>query len=164
MSLQPGARLGHYEIERVLGAGGMGTVYSAFDSRLQRPVAIKLIQPAEGQDPVARLLTEARSASALNHPNVCTIHDVAEYGDRAFIVMERIEGRPLNDVIAEGALEPGAALDIALQVAGALAHAHERGIVHGDLKSANVLLSSAGRAKVVDFGLARLHQPGEPAT
>ena len=135
----------------------MGVVYRAFDSRLQRPVAIKFLQPTDDADIAPRLLNEARLASALNHPNVCTVHDVAEHGNQSFIVMEFVDGRPLDDMIAEAPLAPAIAMDIAAQVAGALAHAHDRSIVHGDLKTANVLVSEAGRIKVVDFGLARRH-------
>jgi tetratricopeptide (TPR) repeat protein/predicted Ser/Thr protein kinase len=156
-SLAPNDRLGHYEIERILGAGGMGVVYRAFDTRLQRPVAIKLINPTDQFDVSRRILSEARAASALNHFNICTIHEVAEHGDRSFIVMEYIEGRPLSDVIAEGPAPQQRVLELALQVVGALAHAHERNVVHGDLKAANVLVSEGDRIKVVDFGLARRH-------
>ena len=102
MTLGPGVRLGLYEIEHTLGAGGMGIVYRAFDSRLQRSVAIKFITPTDEIDVSQSILTEARSASALNHPNICTVHDVAEHGDRSFIVMEYVDGRPLSDLIADG--------------------------------------------------------------
>src|SRR3954466_4515731 len=155
MELGPGTRLGHYEIDHVLGAGGMGVVYRAFDSRLERPVAIKFIQQAGAPDAAHRLLAEARSASALNHPNICTLYDVAHLGDRHFIVMELVAGRSLSDILDGGVPPAEASLDIALQVASALAHAHERGVVHGDLKTANVLVSDRGQVKVVDFGLAR---------
>ncbi len=128
---------------------------------LQRPVAIKFIDPTNEIDVNRRILTEARSASALNHPNICTVHDVAEHGDRCFIVMEYVDGRPLSDVIGEGQPPPDVALDMATQVASALAHAHERNVVHGDLKAANVLVSEAGRIKVVDFGLARRNATAE---
>jgi tetratricopeptide (TPR) repeat protein len=160
MELRSGARLGHYEIEHVLGAGGMGVVYRAFDSRLQRPVAIKLIAPGDSADVGRRLLAEARSASALNHPNICTVHDVAEHGDYSFIVMEYIDGRPLSDVIGTTPPAQDVALNLAMQVSSALAHAHERHIAHGDLKAANVLLSTDGRIKVVDFGLAQRYGDG----
>ena len=135
----------------------MGVVYRAFDTRLQRPVAIKLIQSTDELNVDRLLLNEARAASALNHPNICTVHEVGEHGDRSFIVMEYVDGRPLSDVIAEGPKPPALALELAAQVARALAHAHDRNVVHGDLKAANVLISEAGRIKVVDFGLARRH-------
>jgi tetratricopeptide (TPR) repeat protein/predicted Ser/Thr protein kinase len=154
MRLAPNDRLGQYQIESVLGAGGMGVVYRAFDSRLQRQVAIKFVQPTDQLDVSHRVLAEARAASALSHPNICTVHEVADHGDHSFIVMEYVDGRPLSDLITEGALPPDVALDIASQVAGALAHAHERNVVHGDLKAANILVSGV-RVKVVDFGLAQ---------
>src|SRR5689334_23519163 len=163
MQLGRGTRLGHYEIEHVLGAGGMGIVYQAFDSRLERPVAIKFIQQTDAPDPAYKLLAEARSASALNHPNICTVYEVAELGERHFIVMELVAGRRVSDILAEAVPPPHVSLDIALQVASALAHAHERGVVHGDLKAANVLVSDRGAVKVVDFGLAR-RQAGDDRT
>src|SRR3954466_4773358 len=115
MELGPGTRLGHYEIDHVLGAGGMGVVYRAFDSRLERPVAIKFIQQIGAPDAARRLMAEARSASALNHPNICTVHEVAELGDRQFIVMELVDGRPLNEVLQAGLPSKEAAFDIAAQ-------------------------------------------------
>ena len=99
MPLTPGARLGQYELEHHLGAGGMGVVHRAFDTRLERPVAIKLLHPSSEFDSSRRLLNEARAACALNHPNICTVHEVAEHGDQSFIVMEFIDGRPLSDAI-----------------------------------------------------------------
>jgi tetratricopeptide (TPR) repeat protein/predicted Ser/Thr protein kinase len=152
----PGMRLGHYEIEHVLGAGGMGTVYRALDGRLRRPVAIKFLHPGEQDDLSRRLLAEARSASALNHPNICTVYDVAEHGDLSFIVMEYIDGRPLGEMVAAALPATSLALDLARQSADALAHAHDRNVVHGDFKAANVLVSDTSRVKVVDFGLARV--------
>ena len=140
MPLTPGARLGQYELEHHLGAGGMGVVHRAFDTRLERPVAIKLLHPSHEFDSSKRLLNEARAACALNHPNICTVHEVAEHGDHSFIVMEFIDGRPLSDVITEGLPPAPLALNMALQIAGALSHAHDRRIVHGDLKTANVLV------------------------
>ena len=142
----------------------MGTVYEAFDTRLERPVAIKMLQPTADQQAGRRLLQEARSASALNHPNICTVHEVAEHGDNSFIVMEYIDGRSLADLVAAGTPPDDTVLDLARQVATALAHAHERDIIHGDLKTANVLLSESGRIKVVDFGLAQRHSAGDGAT
>ncbi len=138
----------------------MGVVHRAFDTRLERPVAIKLLHPSTEFDSSRRLLNEARAACALNHPNICTVHEVAEHGDHSFIVMEFIDGRPLSDVIAEGSPPAPLALSMALQIAGALSHAHDRRIVHGDLKTANVLVLEGSRVKVVDFGLARRHQGG----
>ena len=153
--LQTGHRVRQYEIQNLLGAGGMGSVYLAFDGRLQRSVAIKLIHAEDDREASARILAEARSASALNHPNICTVYEVAEDRDRTFIVMEYVEGQPLSELIAVQRAPRERTLDIAMQIVGAVAHAHERGIVHGDLKAANVLLTTSGRIKVVDFGLAR---------
>jgi predicted ATPase/predicted Ser/Thr protein kinase len=164
MSLQAGTRLGQYHVEGLLGKGGMSFVYRAFDTRLHRHVAIKVLQPELEEDAGRRLLHEARSASALNHPNICTVHEVAEHGDSSFIVMEFIDGRPLSDVIADDPPAGSEAIDLAVQIAEALAHAHERNIVHGDLKSGNVLVSQSGRIKIVDFGLARRHAAPELST
>jgi tetratricopeptide (TPR) repeat protein/predicted Ser/Thr protein kinase len=133
----------------------MGSVYLAYDGRLQRSVAIKLIHTENDLEAPARILAEARSASALNHPNICTVYEVAEDGSRTFIVMEYVEGQPLSELIAAQRPPRERMLDMAMQIAGAVAHAHDRGIVHGDLKSANVLMTTSGRIKVVDFGLAR---------
>jgi tetratricopeptide (TPR) repeat protein/predicted Ser/Thr protein kinase len=153
--LQTGDRVRQYEIQNLLGAGGMGSVYLAFDGRLQRSVAIKLIHGEDDREAPARILAEARSASALNHPNICTVYEVAEDRDRTFIVMEYVEGQPLSELIAVQRAPRERMMDIAMQISGAVAHAHERGVVHGDLKAANVLLTTSGRIKVVDFGLAR---------
>ena len=163
MVLAPGVRLGHYEIERVLGAGGMGVVYRAFDSRFSARSRSSSFCRRPSSTPTGACW-RARSASALNHPNICTVHDVAEHGDNSFIVMEYVDGRPLSELIGEGLPPPAVALDMAMQVASALAHAHERNIAHGDLKAANVLVSEAGRIKVVDFGLAHRHDAAETAT
>ena len=157
--LQPGARLGAYEILGPLGAGGMGVVYRARDTRLQRLAAIKLIASEQDDTSRARLLREAQHASALNHPNICTIYDVGESGGKAFIAMEYIEGRRLSELIPSNGLEIEAVLRYGSQIADALAHAHERGIVHRDLKSANIVITPDGRAKVLDFGLAK-RMPG----
>ena len=160
MPITPGARFGQYQLDHRLGAGGMGVVHRAFDTRLERPVAIKLLHPSAEYDSSRRLLNEARAACALNHPNICTVHEVAEHDDHSFIVMEFIDGRPLSDVITEEIPAAPVALNMALQIANALCHAHERQIVHGDLKTANVLVLEGNRIKVVDFGLARRHQGG----
>lgn len=149
-----GEQLGRYTIEGLLGAGGMGTVYRAHDARLQRPVAIKLIDSAPGPDSMRRILREARAASALNHPGICTVHDVVEDGARVFIVMELVEGQPLSALIPAGGLPVSQALQYVRQIVDALAFAHARGIVHRDLKGANVVVTADGRPKVLDFGLA----------
>lgn len=151
-----GRTLGPYRVDARLGEGGMGVVYRAYDLRLQRTVALKVVRrlPAllmgEGQ-----VLEEARAASALNHPNICTVYDVREIDGEAFIAMEYVAGRPLSQLVPEGGLPYEDVLRYASEVASALAHAHERGVVHRDLKSANVVISEEGRAKVLDFGIAR---------
>jgi len=152
-----GSTLGHYRIEEKLGAGGMGVVYLARDLKLERHVALKLIGEKLTADPRARdrLLREARTASALNHPNVCTVHEVGESEQGMYIVMEHVPGAGLDDMIALGAVLPDRARSYALQIADALAHAHSRGIVHRDLKSSNVAVTPGGFVKVLDFGLAR---------
>jgi eukaryotic-like serine/threonine-protein kinase len=149
--------LGHYRVLAKLGEGGMGVVYRAHDERLDRDVALKVLPAHTLSDATARarLLREARLASKLNHPHVCTIHDVGEAEGQVFIAMEFVEGQPLSARLAAGALPTEEVLRYGLQVADALAHAHERGVVHRDLKCANVVITPEGRAKVLDFGLAR---------
>jgi eukaryotic-like serine/threonine-protein kinase len=163
--LAPGARFGPYRIDALIGSGGMGEVYRAHDSRLERDVAIKLLSANTVREPDARLrlLREARSAAALNHPHVCTIHEVGEADGHAYIAMELIEGKPLDQLIPAGGFPLGDILRYALQIADAIAHAHEHGIVHRDLKPANVMVSQLGIAKVLDFGLATtLELSGQP--
>ncbi|HUE85121.1 MAG TPA: protein kinase [Vicinamibacterales bacterium] len=162
MHLTFGARVGHYEVVELLGAGAMGEVYRAHDPKLGRHVAIKLLNvvTALKADDVRRLEREARAASALNHPGIVTIHDTGESAGRFFIVMEFIDGTTLRHFLRRGALPLKRALQIASQLADALAKAHEVGIVHRDLKPENVMVSSDGHVKIVDFGLAKL---GEPA-
>ena len=157
-TLTPGSRFGRFTIDRELGSGGMGRVLRAHDPTLRRQVAIKILRddlPAGHGD----LLAEARSASGLNHPNVCTIYEVGEVDGTPFIAMELVEGRRLTSLIDAGALPPGDAVRIGHQIAMALAHAHERGVVHGDLKSQNVMVTDAGTVKLLDFGLARTLDP-----
>ena len=155
--MEPGDRLGPYEIVAFIGAGGMGEVWRARDTRLEREVALKVLPAKTVADPTARarLLREARLASQLNHPNVCTIHEVGETDGRAYIAMELVEGRSLASMLAGGGLPTEQVLKLGLQLADALAHAHERGVVHRDLKSGNVNVTLEGRVKVLDFGLAR---------
>jgi len=157
--LLTGRRFAHYELGQRVGVGGMGEVYRAIDGMLGREVAIKVVA---GGEPVAqaRLWREAEHASGLNHPNICTIHQVGEAEGLAYIVMEYVEGRPLADVIADGGLPSEAVLRYTGQVAAALAHAHDRGIAHRDLKSSNVMITADDRVKVLDFGLARRLGPG----
>jgi serine/threonine protein kinase len=135
----------------------MGEVYRARDPRLEREVALKVL-PAEtltDETARARLLREARMAAKLNHPHICTIHEVGESDGQVYIAMELVEGRPLDAILVGGALPVEQAVRYGAQVADALAHAHERGVVHRDLKSGNVVITPEGRAKVLDFGLAK---------
>ncbi len=164
-----GQTLGHYRVLAKLGEGGMGVVYRAHDERLDRDVALKVLPASSLSDDTARarLLREARLASKLNHPHICTIFDVGESEPLAepaqaglaqavlFIAMELVEGHSLSERLGGGALPTDEVLRYGLQVADALAHAHERGVVHRDLKCANVVITPEGRAKVLDFGLAR---------
>src|SRR6202035_1368121 len=148
--LTVGAQIGPYKIEALLGAGGMGEVYRAVDTRLKRTVAIKVSKENFGQ----RFEREARAIAALNHPNICTLHDVGPN----YLVMELIEGPTLADRIKEGAVPLDEALTIARQIADALGAAHEKGVVHRDLKPGNVIITPAGVVKVLDFGLASVAQ------
>ena len=155
MSLDRGVRLGPYEILEPLGAGGMGEVYKARDTRLDREVAIK-ISAARFTE---RFEREARAVAALNHPHVCTLYDVGP----DYLVMEFVDGPTLAGCIESGALQMEETLRIARQIAEALEAAHEKGIIHRDLKPANVKLTGAGQVKVLDFGLAKALEP-EPGT
>src|SRR5213594_148418 len=153
-----GQVIGHYRIESLLGVGGMGEVYLARDEQLGRKVALKLLPehmtPNETQ--LSRFKTEARAASALNHPNILTVYEIAAEGDRQFIATEFIEGMTLRALLARGRMNLHNALEIAVQVASALAAAHEAGVVHRDIKPENIMLRPDGYAKVLDFGIAKL--------
>ena len=155
MSLAPGVRLGPYEIVGLLGAGGMGVVYRARDTRLGRIVAIKVVEDLSA-DPYARtrLLREAQHASALNHPNICTIHEIGEADGTPFIVMEFVEGTPLSEITPLDGLPIEKVVRFGMQIADAVAHAHDKGIVHRDLKPSNIVITPQGLVKVLDFGLA----------
>jgi eukaryotic-like serine/threonine-protein kinase len=151
-----GTKLGDYRIERLLGRGGMGAVYLAYDAKLRRQIALKTLDASvDSQVTRVQLLREARNAAALNHPNICTIHEVDEANGTAFIAMEYVEGRSLADRLHDGRLPLDDAIQYGIEAADALAYAHERGVVHRDFKSANAMLTTAGRLKIVDFGLAR---------
>ncbi len=160
MSLLAGARLGAYEIIDLVGAGGMGEVYRARDTRLGREIAIKVLPPLFSSDPerVRRFDQEARAAAALNHPNILAVHDVGADSGTTYVVSELLEGRTLRDVIADGPMPVGRAVDVAIQMARGLAAAHEKGIVHRDLKPENVFITHDERVKILDFGLAKLAQ------
>ncbi len=156
-----GSQVLHYRVLSRLGAGGMGEVYLAEDTRLGRQVALKFLPDADGADPEARarLVREAQAASALRSPHVAVTYDLVEHGDALFIAMEFVEGETLSARIARGPLEVAEAIDIAMQVADALDDAHGRGIVHRDIKSANVMLTGRQLVKVLDFGLAKFLRP-----
>ena len=158
MSLAPGSHLGPYDILAPLGAGGMGEVYRARDPRLDREVAIKVLPADRVADPDRRrrFVTEAKAASALNHPHIVTIHEFASADGIDFLVMEYVRGKSLDEVIPRQGLRLGETLRIAIAVADALAAAHAHGILHRDLKPANVALGQDGAVKVLDFGLAKL--------
>src|ERR1700722_891115 len=161
MALTSGTKLGPYEIEALVGAGGMGEVYRAHDSRLDRTVAIKVL-PASfsaDRDRLHRFPQEPRAATALNHPNILAIFDIGDQEGAPYVVSELLEGETLRDRLKTGPLSSRKAIDYALQVARGLAAAHEKGIVHRDLKPENLFLTSDGRVKILDFGLAKLTRP-----
>jgi tetratricopeptide (TPR) repeat protein len=164
MSLAPGTHLGRYEIRSLLGAGGMGEVYLAHDSQLNRPVAIKVLlaEVASEQNRLRRFMQEAQAASALNHPNILTVHEIGEAGSTAFIVTEFIDGTTLRQRLSGKRLTIRQVIDIAAQVADALARAHQAGIVHRDIKPDNIMVRTDGIVKVLDFGLAKLGEPTAP--
>src|SRR5438045_7665533 len=167
-----GQSIGHYWIESLLGVGGMGAVYLARDERLGRKVALKLLPEhlTADETQLSRFKTEARAASALNHPNILTVYEIGAEGNRQFIATEFIEGKTLRASLACGRMNLRAALEIAVQVASALAAAHETGVVHRDIKPENIMLRPDGYAKVLDFGIAKLTEQrlesdlGDPGT
>ena len=161
MALTSGTRLGPYDIQSLIGAGGMGEVYRARDGRLDRIVAIKILPTSYSVDAerLQRFVQEARAAAALNHPNILSIFDIGEEGRAPYIVSELLEGQTLRERIRSGPLSSRKAIDYALQVARGLAAAHDRGIVHRDLKPENLFLTNDDRVKILDFGLAKLTRP-----
>src|SRR6204780_3973268 len=158
MALPSGTKLGPYEIVAPIGAGGMGEVYRAKDTRLGRDVAIKVLPEAFARDPdrLRRFEQEARAVAALNHPNILAIHDIGEYNDSPYLVSELLEGHSLRIEMNNGALPTRRAVEYAAQIAQGLAAAHDKGIVHRDLKPENVFVTHDGRLKILDFGLAKL--------
>ena len=153
-----GRTISHYRILGTIGVGGMGVVYKAEDTRLHRTVALKFLrrEAVEGEEMKARFLREAQAAAALDHPNICTVHEIDEVDRRTFLAMAYVDGPSLMDKIRERPLKLDEALDIAIQIGEGLQSAHEKGIVHRDIKSGNVMLTSRGQVKLVDFGLAHL--------
>lgn len=155
--MQPGQSIKHYEVEKPLGKGGMGVVYRARDTRLGRPVALKVLPPEfVGDDErKARFMQEARAASAVNHPAIAQVYEVDEGPEGLYIAMEFVEGRTVRSIIQANELDVLGALEIAHQVAGGLSKAHEAGIIHRDIKPENVMVTPDGHAKILDFGLAK---------
>src|SRR5262245_54171338 len=153
-----GQTIGHYRVDARLGEGGMGVVYRALDTRLNRTVALKFLPEYLNSDRRAkeRFLIEARAAAALDHPNICNIHEVAETEKRTFIAMAFYDGETLDEALKRGPLSWSRALDYATQIAGGLGAAHERGIVHRDVKPGNVIVTANGVVKLLDFGIARM--------
>ena len=157
MALTAGTTLGHYEILSPIGAGGMGEVYKARDTRLDRTVAIKVLPEHVASDPdlKQRFEREAKTISSLNHPHICTLYDIGTQDGIDFLVMEYLEGDTLAQRLVKGALPLDQALTVAIEIADALDKAHRQGITHRDLKPGNIMLTKAG-AKLLDFGLAKL--------
>jgi serine/threonine-protein kinase len=166
--LQEGASFGPYHVRHRLGAGGMGEVYLAFDTRLQRDVALKVLT-AGGADSASRLIHEARLASTLGHPNICTVFEAGEIDGQAFIAMERVTGQALSALVRRERLSADRVIRLGVQMADGLAHAHAHGVVHRDFKSGNVIVGADGRVKILDFGIAirvaaDVHEPTAAAT
>jgi len=164
--LHAGKRFGHYEIIKQIGAGGMGEVYLAKDTRLDRKTSIKILRGhlAQDEERMQRFVREAKSASALNHPNIITIYEIGEIDDTQFIAIEYIEGETLRELLKGSPLKLKSTLEIAIQVAGALDAAHRAGIVHRDIKPENMMIRPDGLVKILDFGIAKLSEPPAEAS
>jgi serine/threonine protein kinase len=160
-----GQKLGHYKILDLLGTGGMGEVYRAEDTTLEREVALKILPPelAENQERLDRFQRDAKTLAALDHPNIVHIYTVEEEDGIHFLTMQLVEGKPLSHLIPSSGMPLERIFDIAIPLADALATAHEKGVIHRDLKPANVMVTDEGRVKVLDFGLAKLRQGAHAA-
>jgi len=151
-----GKEIYQYKILEKIGEGGMGVVYKAEDTKLERTVALKFLgeRATKNEEIKERFIREAKTAARVNHENICTVHEINEYDDKIFMVMEYIEGKPLSKILEDGPLEIKKALDLSIQIAKGLSRAHKAGITHRDIKCSNILVTNNDKAKIVDFGLA----------